>query len=438
MRADLARALAAAFLGGEWTEEALVAGGVEVLGRRTGWLTALARQTLDLLPRAPVDRPRELATLIASRPAAAKPKARRARPLLQPVSPTRMAANRWQLPALDDIGALAGLLRVDSGELDWFADPRRWARQTDEPRLQHYRVSHRVAASGAIRVLEAPKQRLKDIQRLLLGRMLSAIPAHAAARGFRPGGSVGSYAAPHAGRAVVIRMDLESFFAGVTVNRVYGIWRTAGYPEPVAHLLAGLTTTVLPHAVWQAIPRPASERLHAAHWRLGRRLAAPHLPQGAPTSPALANLAAYRLDVRLSALAQAWGGRYTRYADDLAFSGGRSWSTGTSRLLEAIEEVVRDEGFRLNQRKTAVMMHGGRQVLGGLVINDRPHVARAEVDLLRAILHNCGRYGPGSQNREGVPAFAEHLRGRVAWVAQHDPARGARLKAAYDAIDWSR
>jgi hypothetical protein len=152
----------------------------------------------------------------------------------------------------------------------------------------------------------------------------------------------------------------------------------------------------------------------------------------------MANLAAFGLDVRLTALAASWGGRYTRYADDLAFSGDSGWRTGTSRLLDAIEEIVRDEGFRLNSRKTGVMPRAGRQTLGGLVVNDRPRVARAEVDRLRAILHNCRTYGPSTQNRDAVPAWEQHLRGRIAWVAQHDPIRGARLLAEHDRIDWSR
>lgn len=433
----MARALASGFLAGEWTGTGLVESGTAILGRRPRWLSPLARQTLELYPRAPHDRPRELATLIATRPAAVK--AGRARPLAQPVTHTRMLANRWRLPVFDDLGDVADFLGVTTPQLDWFADPRHLARATADVSLQHYRVSHRVAPSGAIRVLEAPKWRLKRIQRQLLDRVAALIPPHEAARGFRPGGSVGSYAAPHAGRRVVLRLDLEAFFASVTVSRVYGIWRSAGYPEPVAHCLAGLVTSVLPLSAWRSVPRPSDDELLDAHWRLGRRLAAPHLPQGAPTSPDMANLAAFQLDVRLTALAGSWGGRYTRYADDLAFSSQAGWGrTGTSRLRDAVEEIVRDEGFRLNPRKTVVMHAAGRQTLAGLVVNERPHVARTEVDLLRAILHNCRRYGPSTQNRDAIPAYEEHLRGRIAWVAHHDPVRGARLQAQHDAIDWSR
>lgn len=436
MRTDLARALAAAFLAAEWGEENLVRAGAVVLGRRPRWLRPLVRETLALYPRAPQDRPRELATNLRSRPSATK--SNNARPLTRPVAEPRMLVNRWNLPVLHDLGDVGDLLGVTAAELDWFADPRRLARAAVDTRLQHYRVSHLVAPSGAIRVLEAPKHRLKVIQRLLLDEIASQIPPHPAARGFRPGGSVGSYASPHARRPVVVRLDLEAFFASITVSRVYGLWRTAGYPEPVAHGLAGLVTSVLPRSVWQTIPKPADEKLLDAHWRLGRRLAAPHLPQGAPTSPAIANLAAFRLDVRLSALAQSWGGQYTRYADDLAFSGNAGWRRDPARLLDAIEMIARDEGFRLNTRKTHVMPHSGRQTLGGLVVNERPRVARKEVDRLRAILHNCERHGPSTQNRDGVRDYEQHLRGRIAWVSHHDPARGARLQTVHDVIDWSR
>jgi hypothetical protein len=433
MRRELSLALAGAFLAGPWTRPGLVVSGSVVLRRRAEWLPALARQVLEVYPAPPLDAPRELAAVIATRQVPAV----RGRPRSRPVVATRMLRNPWHLPVLHGLDDVGRLLRLDAGALEWFADGRHLARGVTATPLQHYRVGTRLAPSGAVRVLEAPKPRLKAVQRLLLARVLHRVPPHDAAHGFRPGRSVASFAAPHAGQAVVLRMDLEGFFASVSAGRVYGILRTAGYPEPVAHCLAGICTTVLPRSAWAQVPRPADELLEA-HWRLGRRLAVPHLPQGAPTSPALANLAAHRLDVRLTALARSWGGAYTRYADDLALSGGRSWGRGTSRLVDAVAAIAASEGFRVNDRKTAVLPRAGRQVLGGLVVNERPHVGRAEVDRLRAVLHNCVRSGPSSQNREGVLDFRGHLTGRVAWVAQHDADRGARLRATLDAVDWSR
>lgn len=432
VRDDLAAALAASFLSGEWTHQGLVDSGSLVLRRRAPWLPLLSRQVLEVYRVAPLDRPRELAAVVLTRPALDGVRAPRPRTLL-PVS-TRMVTNPWHLPVLHDLADLAHLLGLPDDELVRLADLQRTRRRGLGP----YRTSWRTTATGAVRVLEAPTGRLKGVQRRLLEAVLDGIPPHDAAHGFRRGRSALSHASVHAGSPVVVRLDLESFFASVPAGRVYGVLRTAGYPEPVAHALTGLVTTTLPLADWRAVPRPTDPGLLAAHWRLGRRLAVAHLPQGAPTSPALANLAAHHLDVRLTALAASWGGRYSRYADDLALSGDRGWGRRTSRLLDLVEEVVREEGFRLHARKTAVLPSGGRQVLGGLVVNERPRVARAEVDRLRAVLHNCARYGPSTQNRTGRPDLRAHLLGRIAWVAESDPVRGRRLRAQFDAISWER
>lgn len=92
-------------------------------------------------------------------------------------------------------------------------------------------------------------------------------------------------------------------------------------------------------------------------------------------------------------------------------------------------EVVRDEGFRVHTRKTRVRGRADRQLLAGLVVNERPAVPRVEYDRLRAILHNAARTGLAAQNHAGHPAFAEHLAGRVAWVGHTHPGRAAKLAA---------
>ena len=157
-------------------------------------------------------------------------------------------------------------------------------------------------------------------------------------------------------------------------------------------------------------------------------LRAPHLPQGAPTSPALANLCGFRLDRRLTGLAEAYQARYTRYADDLAFS-GRFSRSGAARFVERVNEVVADEGFRLNAAKTRIRGQGDRQALAGLVVNAAPAVPRQEYDALRALLHNATRTGLDEQNRDGHADFAAYLAGRIAWVGHRHPARAAKLNA---------
>jgi hypothetical protein len=404
MRRELSLALAGAFLAGPWTRPGLVVSGSVVLRRRADWLPALVRAVLEVYPSPPLDAPRELAAVIATRQVADG----RGRPRSRPVAATRMLRNPWHLPVLHGLDDVARMLRLDAGELEWFADGRHLARGVAAPPLQHYRVTTRLAPSGAVRVLEAPKPRLKALQRLLLARVLHGVPPHDAAHGFQPGRSVATFAAPHAGQGVVLRMDLEGFFASVSAGRVYGILRTAGYPEPVAHCLAGVFTTVLPRSAWARVPRPADELLEA-HWRLGRRLAVPHLPQGAPTSPALANLAAHRLDVRLTALAQSWGGAYTRYADDLALSGAR---------LGAGDVAARRRG-------------GGDRHLGGLP-GQRPQDSGAAASRPSGARRPRRQRAPARRSGRGRPAQGGAAQLRALRTVVAEPRGRGRLAWAPD------
>ena len=342
-----------------------------------------------------------------------------------------MAAMPWPVVELPHQGELERLLDVDAGELAWFADTRGWERQVSEP-LRHY---HWIVAPkrNGVRLLAAPKPRLKEIQRRLLRHVLTAIPLHPFAHGGVPGRSVRTALAPHAGARIVIRADLEMFFSVIAAGRVYGILRQAGYPESVAYTITGLCTTVVPREVWQQVRTPKDFERHR---RLGRALATPHLPQGAPTSPALANLVAFSLDRRLAGLARAFGARYTRYVDDLTFSGGNRLRAGRSAFVDGVAKIARDEGFRLVDAKTVVLGSAGRQHALGAVINDHPTLVRSERDALRALLHNCATHGWRSQAR-GHDAFPDHVLGRIGHVAGLDPVLGAKLRAAYDRIDWT-
>jgi retron-type reverse transcriptase len=162
------------------------------------------------------------------------------------------------------------------------------------------------------------------------------------------------------------------------------------------------------------------------------------LPQGAPTSPALANLSAYSLDVRLSGLARSFGATYTRYADDLTFSGPQRFGTSLRDFIPLVSQVVRQERFRLNGSKRKVLRSSGKLIVTGVVVNEKVNVSRREFDRLKAVLTNCARRGASTQNNSGHPHFAAHLRGRIAQMTQLNPARGARLLAVYNQIDWNR
>jgi hypothetical protein len=189
--------------------------------------------------------------------------------------------------------------------------------------------------------------------------------------------------------------------------------------------------------VWGRLGAELATAADARLLRDARTLyARPHLPQGAPTSPALANLCAYRFDCRLSGLAKSASAVYTRYADDMAFSGEESFERRVERFSIHAAAVLFEEGFTVHHRKTRIMRRGVRQYLAGLVTNEHINVVRADFDCLKATLTNCVRHGPASQNREGHPAFRSHLEGRVGFVEMVNAARGARLRKIFDLVQW--
>jgi hypothetical protein len=410
------------------------------------WVRDLALAARHAYPDAPRDRPRELAAFLATCPPlggafAAAWERSDPPPTIKRwyATTTAMMNSPWPVVPLHTTRDLCDLLGLSASDLQWFADPRHLERRVADERLRHYRYRWSPKQSGGVRLIEEPKPLLKHFQRVVLREILDRIAAHPDAHGFRRGRSSLTYAAGHVGRRVVVHLDLEDFFASIPAPRIYGIFRRCGYPEPVAHLLTGLTTNTVPRRVWAEAPRPTNPAVLAAHHRLGQHLADAHLPQGAPTSPALANLATFALDRRLSALAGAVGMTYSRYADDLALSSSRYRSDHQlATTVALITSIAAEEGFRINPRKTSIQRPSQRQQLAGVVVNERPNIARRDYDRLKATIHNAARYGPGGQNRQNHPYFRDQLLGRISWVKQVNPTRGERLLAAWATVDWSQ
>ena len=351
--------------------------------------------------------------------------------------PARMepvrAAREWAVPRIESVGELAAWLNMSDTELEWFADLKRMNARSVTGELQHYHYRVLAKKSGNIRLIEAPKEKLRELQRVILREILEQIPAHAAAHGFVKRRSIKTFAAPHVGRRVVLRMDLRDFFPSISGPRVQALFRTAGYPDAVADRLGGICTNAAPRGIWKTLGKELDPLAMAEARAL---YAQPHLPQGAPTSPALANICSWRVDCRLSGLANAVGATYTRYADDLAFSGDEEFERRMERFALRVAVILHDEGFQVHHRKTRIMRQGVRQYLAGIVTNERLNVMRGDFDKLKAILTNCVRHGAESQNREGHPAFRQHLNGRVGFVEMVNPKKGARLRRIYEKIEW--
>ena len=439
-RASLVRMLARSFLAGEPAVDRIVARAAGTLGRPWPWLTPLARRYVSAFAGATRPRHREVVQFLIEDPGFGRASRKYFQQLsveqwlpepnqMQPVA----AAAAWDLPALLTVGELAEWLQLTAGELEWFADLKGLGCRKRQPQLDHYHYRVLAKRYDRIRLIEAPKLRLKQLQRQILSGILERVPPHLAAHGFVKRRSIRTFVTPHVGRRVVLRMDLEDFFPSFSGARIQAFFRTAGYPESVADLLGGICTNAAPRHIWNEMGFDLDRHLLHETRSLYAR---PHLPQGAPTSPALANICSYRLDCRLTGLAQAAGAVYTRYADDLAFSGDADFERRVERFSTHVAAILLDEGLAVNHHKTRIMRQGVRQRLAGIVANRHMNVARADFDRLKARLTNCVRRGPESQNREAHPQFRAHLEGCVAFLESINPSRGRRLRSILEQIRW--
>ncbi|MEJ2622228.1 MAG: reverse transcriptase family protein, partial [Candidatus Thiodiazotropha sp.] len=193
----------------------------------------------------------------------------------------------FPLPPLPTVKDLQLWLGLFDHELAWFADSERRQCKVKKSKLHHYHYQWIEKASGPPRLIEIPKSRLKTMQRQILREILSRIPPHPCAKGFVRGGSIKQFVQPHTGKAALLHMDLKDFFHTVPVPRIGAAFRRLGYPWAVAQLLQDLCTHT-------SAPTFAGHTFQSLPWSMRKRLMDKHLPQGAPTSPALANLAAWR------------------------------------------------------------------------------------------------------------------------------------------------
>jgi RNA-directed DNA polymerase len=319
------------------------------------------------------------------------------------------------LPVLATPADLAAALGLTVPRLRWLCF------HAEAPEKTHYTYFTIPKRSGGTRKLAAPHRQLAAAQRWIFDQLLAKLPITDAAHGFVPGRSTVTNARPHVGQRLVINLDLADFFPSITFPRVRGLFASLGYSPAVATLLAMLTTEA---------PRVEVEFAGRTHYAATGPRA---LPQGACTSPTLANLVARKLDRRLAGATRKLGWAYTRYADDLTFSAPSAGSAQVALIFARVRAIVADEGFAINEAKGRVQ-RGGRHTVTGIVVNDRLGVPREQVRRVRAILHGARATGLAAQNRAGHPDFRAWLQGTIAYIAMVDPARGAAFQAELDAL----
>ena len=248
---------------------------------------------------------------------------------------------------------------------------------------------------GGTRELASPEPALKELQRRILRRLLPRLKAHPAAHGFERGQSIVTNALPHTGKAIVVRMDIRDFFPRTRDKRVRKYFQGIGWNRAAAKLLTRLCT------------------LDGG------------LPQGAPTSPRLSNLVNGRLDARLSRLAARLEADYTRYADDITFSFAQDARNAAAMAIAATGHIVSDFGYRLHTgKKLRIWRRHDRQMVTGLIVNDRVALPRRTRRKLRAAAHHVATGRPATLSAAQLDGWRA-LELMIARQSGQAPAAGA-------------
>lgn len=286
--------------------------------------------------------------------------------------------------------------------------------------------------SGGFRRIVVPYNNLKFIQRWILDNILAKVPVHQQCTGFVKGKNTMDNANPHVGKKFIRKFDFKNFFESINAKQVYYVFRNLGYSPSVSHCLASLCTIKIDDNKYKYMAPYKQVWFRDLH-----DTAIPVLAQGAPTSPALANIVCNRLDKRLFQYAMNNSLDYTRYADDLTFS-----CDNPAKLPKAsfVRKVVESEGLELNERKTGTYGQNSRQMVTGILIDgQKPHIPQKFRREIYRHLHFCEKYGVYEHFNHVAPEKSNPrawLYGKIYYVNAIDPEEAKKMFAKADALDW--
>lgn len=322
----------------------------------------------------------------------------------------RTRLQSYGLPSLGDAAEIAAALGITVNELRFLAFDRKTSTVT------HYIRFQIPKKTGGVRQISAPMPRLKAVQHWLLQHILEKVETNDCAHGFRAGRSIVTNARPHVGAETIINLDLQDFFPSITYRRVKGLFRSLGYSEAAATIFGLLCT------------EPTTEEVELDGRKYFVATGARHLPQGAPTSPAITNILCRRLDRRLMKVADELGFIYTRYADDLTFSASGENLRHLSSVLARVQAIVTHEGFTVHPTKTRVIRRSRQQDVTGVVVNSKPNVSRQELKRFRSTLYQIERDGPASKHWGHSQDVIASIQGFANFVYMVNPEKGVELQ----------
>ncbi|MBU7440925.1 reverse transcriptase family protein [Paraburkholderia fungorum] len=336
---------------------------------------------------------------------------------------------------------LAELCEVD------YALLRQYVSRGFDP-YESFRVRKRPGPNGErrYRIICVPNPPLMKAQRWITQNVLQYGVVHNASVAFAPKSKLLHATEPHCNARWLIKLDIKRFFESIPERFVYRVFRDFGYQALVAFEMARLCTRLYPGPLFDSRKwtssglRESPYKIHAydQSWQ-------GHLPQGAPTSPMLANLVCYKLDELLADLADSDGLQYTRYADDLTFStNSKEFSREqAAAVVGKVFQHLAQMGFSPNRSKTSVIPPRGRKVVLGLLVDgSRPRLSREFKASLRQHLYYLTLDGWGPVKHAKVRGFAslvglrDHVLGLIGYAGQIEPAYALARRREFETIKW--
>jgi RNA-directed DNA polymerase len=316
------------------------------------------------------------------------------------------------------------------------------ARRIDPYRSFRIAKSVRDNIDENYRLISVPDFFLMRVQRWLAQNILAYGRPHHASAAYARESDIKLTASLHCQAKWLIKLDIKRFFESISEIAVYRVFRELGYQPLVAFELSRICTRLrktLPRnwAPWRSYTQ--SWPTISAYWSAEMG----YLPQGAPTSPMIANLAVRPLDKKIAAISEAHGLTYTRYADDLSLSTNRKEFTRAeaSCLIGEIYKAMSTHGFSPNLTKTHLLPPGARKVVLGLLVNGQiPRLTREFRAGIRMHLYYLEKLGPVSHqlNRGfvSVRSLRNHVEGLINFANHIDPEFAQLCKTKLARIQW--
>lgn len=335
------------------------------------------------------------------------------------------------LPVIFSIEHFAGLIRMPSSKVKEIIHFR-----SNQYTRYKIRKKHK---PNEFRVLMRPDSKLRYIQKWINKNILQKIDFSDACTAFVPGRSVYLNGYAHRNSDLILKVDLLKFFDTINEERIFGFFKHLGYHPNLAVDLAKLTTTYHFKSFWNTLPEDEASTLAAF---VEARPAI--LPQGAPTSPLLANCIASHLDKRFESLCKQLKCRYSRYADDLTFSTTKQ--KGNLPSIGLIKKIIADEGFFINEKKTKYLSRGRKQYVTGFTVTHGVHISKKFRQEIIKHIYYAQKYGPDNHLRrwtkdnhfktEEIYDFHNWLLGKICFVLSVDYQAGSKMLESFTKIHW--